>query len=91
MSDQQYRAIETLGELNGVALQCGFFPQTKNIKKALVETLPKRRALGQSFEEITHRSFLEFANSGHICPSDTDFSRQVETAIGNLEQAFRPE
>ena len=88
ISDQQFRSIQALGELNGVALQCGFIKQTRRMKKALVETLPKRRALGQSFEDVTNQSYLRFIENGNSCPDAVEFSGRVGAAIDNLKQAF---
>ena len=88
ISDTQYRAVEQMGKLNGVALQCRYFEQTKIIKKALVNALPKRRQLGEAFERVTHDSFMEFMESQATCPEETDFNQAVEEAIRQLNQVF---
>ena len=88
IGDQQYQAIRALGDLNGVALQCRYLEQTHRMKKALVRVLPKRRALGQGFDDVTNESFLRFIEQKGSCPAETSFSGQVGDAIHDLEQAF---
>ena len=34
------------------------------------ESLPKKRGLGDMFEDETNRSFLEFIKSGKACPGE---------------------
>jgi len=88
ISDQQYQTIRALGELNGVALHCRYLEQTHRMKKALVRVLPKRRALGQGFDDVTNESFLRFIEEKGTCPDPASFSGQVGDAIHELEQAF---
>lgn len=88
VTDAQYQAIRGLGELNGIALHCRYLDQTRRMKKALITVLPKRRALGQGFDDVTNESFLRFIEEQGVCPDKTRFSGQVGDAIRALEKAF---
>jgi len=88
VTEAQFDTIGTLGELNGVALHCKYLGETRRMKQALIETLPKRRELGLAFDEVTNRSFVEFIDAGLACPSSVDFSRKVDSAIEALKEAF---
>jgi len=88
VTDAQFDTIRNLGRLNGVALHCQYLSETKRMKKALVNTLPKRRELGLAFDELTNKSFIEFINEGQSCPVKADFLRQVDTAIRALQESF---
>ena len=89
ISDSQYQSIQSLGRLNGVALQCGYLEQTQRMKRALIDHLPKRRELGLAFDQMSHESFLEFIRAGHSCPPAGEFSRQVGQAIETLKVRFK--
>lgn len=82
------QAVEALGRLNGVALSCRYFDQVKRIKQILIDNLPKRRELGQLFEDTTNASFKEFIGSGAACPSPVAFTEDVGTAREELQKAF---
>ncbi len=82
------QALERMGELNGVALACGYFEQTRRIKEALIEYLPKRRELGQKFDDDTNAAFLEFHGSGRPCPSPAQFEAEVDEAVKALAGAY---
>ena len=88
ISDRQYRAITELGGLNGIALHCGYVQQSKQMKRVLIATLPKRRALGQAFDEATNASFLEFIGSGQVCPELPLFRKRVNESVQYLEMVF---
>jgi len=88
VTDHQYNSIKQLGELNGVALNCKFLDETRRMKKALVQALPKRRQLGQAFDDITNNSFLAFIQAKSPCPDAAEFSEKVDTAIQALNAAF---
>ena len=81
-------ALMEMGRLNGVALACRYYEQTRRIKQALIDNLPKRRELGQLFDDRTNESFMAFVNSGEPCPSPAEFETGVERAIRWIEQAF---
>ena len=85
---EQLTAIETMGRLNGIALQCRYLRQTKRIKTGLIETLPKQRQLGMLFEEVTNASFLDSAKDDAGCPGEEEISRQIDTALDALKSAF---
>jgi len=88
MDDKQYQAIQQLGELNGVALNCRFIDETRRMKKALVLSLPKRRQYGEAFDRTTNTSFLTFIETKASCPAEAAFSQQVDAAILVLESEF---
>lgn len=88
ISPAQQSAIERLGELNGIALQCRYQDETKRMKHAMVASSPKLRALGQFFEDSTQRAFLAFMEQRRTCPPAALFTLQVDQAIAGLEQAF---
>ena len=81
-------AVEELGRLNGIALNCRYFDQVKRIKQILIDNLPKRRELGQVFEEKTDASFKEFIQSGAACPSPVAFASDVGKAGDELARVF---
>ncbi|GAB4352088.1 MAG: hypothetical protein Kow006_16500 [Gammaproteobacteria bacterium] len=84
----QQQAIEHLGELNGTALQCGYFDQTKRLKEAMVANVPKVRALGALFEEATDRSFMNNVQNKRPCPAPQQLSQAVSEGIEALRDAF---
>jgi hypothetical protein len=81
-------AVEELGRLNGIALNCRYFDQVKRIKQILIDNLPKRRELGQVFEERTDVSFKEAIQSGAACPSPAAFADDVGKAGDELARIF---
>jgi hypothetical protein len=91
VTDEQYQAIQALGMLNGLALPCHYLDQPRRMKKALVTLLPKRRALGDGFDQSTNEAFLKFIEEKRPCPTSDEFEAQVGKAIGNLQQVFPAE
>lgn len=87
-TDAQRKAIEDIGELNGVALQCSYIDKVRVIKLALVNNLPKQRVLGQWFEDATNQSFMNFMQSDQSCPRIDQFSIDVDAAISQIEAEF---
>jgi len=87
-TDTQQQAINSLGQLNGVALQCKQHAEMQRMKQAMVENLPKQRSLGEHYDKATNQSFLDFARNSKGCPQNSDFKRQVDTAINQLQHAF---
>ncbi|WP_275099127.1 hypothetical protein [Sedimenticola hydrogenitrophicus] len=88
MDDKQFNAIQQLGGLNGVALNCRFLSETQRMKKALVLALPKRRQYGEAFDQETNTAFLKFIETKASCPVEADFSKQVDAAILVLDSVF---
>ena len=86
---EQLATIESLGQLYGIALPCNYIQQTRRIKSAMVAALPKKRYLGQAFEEATNESFLEFHKAGGQCPEETTLATQVDAGIETLNAAFK--
>ncbi len=87
-TDEQRKAIENIGELNGVALQCSYIDKVRLIKLALVKNLPKQRILGQWFEDATNKSFMNFMETGQECPRIDQFSADVDASISQIEVEF---
>ncbi|WP_456445718.1 hypothetical protein [Thiolapillus sp.] len=83
-----YQAVKELGRLNGIALNCRYFDQAKRIKQMLITSLPKRRELGQLFEDETDASFKSFIQSGAACPSPAAFGAEVDKAGAALARIF---
>ena len=88
VTEAQFDSITQLGRLNAVALHCQFLEQTRRMKAALVEQLPKRRELGLAFDEATNQAFIEFIDQRRQCPADTEFKHQVERAIERLKAVY---
>ena len=88
VSDAQYGSIKALGELNGIALQCGYIEQTRRMKRVLVATLPKRRALGLAFDDATNKSFLRFMEEKSSCTGEQELRGEVDEAITRLKAEF---
>ncbi len=89
--DVRQQTVQRMGELNGVALACRYFDQTRRIKRILIDHLPKERVLGQLFDDVTNASFLKFINGGEPCPSPATFSGQVDQAEKELIRAYDPD
>ena len=88
ISSEHYQLVSRMGELNGVALSCRYFQQTKKIKAGLIASLPKRRELGQVFDDKTNESFLAFVQAQSSCPSPAEFSVEVDKALEALSEGF---
>ncbi|MGD8587369.1 MAG: hypothetical protein PVG22_00920 [Chromatiales bacterium] len=86
--DGQLAAIKRLGELNGIALNCGAIEQTRRMKQALVVNLPKQKQLGELFDYETNRSFLQFIQERKQCPAAVDLQQRVEEGIRQLEAVY---
>lgn len=86
--DAQLAAIKRLGELNGIALNCGHFSETQRMKQALVANLPKQKQLGELFDYETNRSFMKVIQEQATCPTKIELHRQVEQAIQELERIY---
>lgn len=87
-ADARYTAVQALGELNGVALQCRYIDQVRRMKAAVVAYAPKERSFGLAFDEATNDAFLAFARRGDACPAADGFTRQVGHRIDALRDAF---
>lgn len=86
--DARYAAIERLGELNGVALQCRYIEQVRRMKSAVVLNAPKERSFGLAFDQATNRSFLAFIQQNAVCPAEEALARDVGHQINALQAAF---
>lgn len=88
-TESQLAVIASLGELNGIALQCRYTEQMQRIKLSLVLHLPKQRALGEWFEHTTNQSFMNFMNNNSTCPDSTAFVQQIDNAVNVLGKEFK--
>lgn len=86
---QQLAAIEALGDLNGLALSCRHLDQTQLMKRAMVETLPRQKALGDLFDQASNDRFVAFNNELQLCPRKSEFRTAVGQAIEKLKQVFK--
>ena len=87
--DEKLSAIAEMGRLNGIALQCHYLDQMQLIKRTLVLSLPKERALGEWFEQKTNASFMDFMNSQASCPGLLQFDKNLAQATQELEMVFK--
>lgn len=55
----------------------------------MVDALPKKRYLGQAFEEATNESFLEFHKNAAQCPGEATLATQIDIRIEALNTAFK--
>lgn len=85
----QLDSITHMGKLNATALQCSYVEQMQRIKQALILNLPKKRALGDWFENSTRAEFMNFMSNNNRCGSLAVFTLQVDEAIGELEHVFK--
>lgn len=89
--DRVYEAVDALGELNGIALQCRYIDQVRRMKAAVVAYVPKERLYGQAFDEATNRSFIRFIEEEGGCPSKPTFEREVGHRIDVLQNSVSRE
>lgn len=87
-TEEQIAAIEDMGKWYGIALPCKYLDQTRRIKQEMVAALPKKRYLGQVFEQATNRSFLDFANAREACPGEASLAKEVDIAVDTLNRVF---
>ena len=88
-TDQQLQAIAAIGELNGIALQCGYSNEVGRIKMSLVRILPKKRELGVWFENSTNNAFMQFMQQDNTCPSADQFATRLDSAVSALEKVYQ--
>ncbi len=86
--DPRYAAVQGLGELNGVALQCKYIDQVRRMKSAVVANAPKERSFGLAFDQATNEAFLAFIRDGEACPAHATLERRVGHQIDALRAAF---
>lgn len=84
----QHETVIRLGELNGIALQCGYGADMRRLKQALVNTVPKISQLGDLFEQETQKSFLRMVEQRLPCPNLAPFRGEVDAAVGALQRAY---
>ena len=81
-------SLRSLGETNGVALACRYLEQTRRIKAAVVESVPKERRYGLVFDQATNEGYLGFVQAQRPCPMPVGFMELVNQKIVALDQAF---
>ena len=87
-NDPRYQAVEALGKLNGVALQCRYIDQVRTMKAALVTNAPKERSFGLLFDQATNDAFLAFIKNNSACPTHDEMIRAVEHQVQDVAKAF---
>ena len=88
-TDARYEALKALGELNGTALQCKYLDQTRRMKAAVVESVPKERSFGLAFDQATNDAFVAMVQSGTPCPGILGFEVWVGERIEVMQEVFR--
>lgn len=83
-----FAEIRALGQLNGVALQCGYHGEVRRMKQAIIAYVPKTRTHGAAFEEATNAGFLGHIQAGEPCPTAATLEAAVDGAIDALRQAY---
>ena len=86
--DARFAAIEGLGTLNGVALQCKDLDQVRRMKTAVIANAPKERTFGLAFDHATNDAFLAFIKNDETCPTHSALARQVGHQIDRLTETF---
>ena len=86
--DERHAAIDRLGELNGIALQCRYIDQVRRMKAAVVQHAPKQRSYGLAFDQATNRAFLAFIEQQGACPTEEALARDVGHRIDAIRAAF---
>lgn len=81
-------AVEALGRLNGIALQCRHFGEAKRIKQAMIAWAPKTVGYGTAFETATNDGFMAAAGSDAPCPPIEAMSLRVDQAVEALRSQF---
>jgi hypothetical protein len=88
--EEHFSAIKQMGRLNGIALHCKALEETQRLKRALILNLPKRRQLGELFDNETHHSYMRFIQEGTECPGLDQLRSQIGEAIRELESVLKP-
>lgn len=74
----------------GLLCHAKYLQQTRRIKQAMVDMLPKKRYPGQLFERSTNDAFLLFVEAAAACPGEEEIARDIDTAIAQPGQPFSP-
>lgn len=83
--------IETLGQLNGIALACGQPALSRRLKEIIIEEAPKERGVGEWFEQATHQSFLDQGTRKQSCPDSRTLAADVDAAAKALRAILASE
>ncbi len=87
-TESQMRAVEKLGQLNGVALSCHNLAATRRMKLALIDAVPKERYLGELFDDVSNDSFLVFQQERKLCPIKSEYNAELDEALAELHRLF---
>ena len=88
-ADAGSAAINTLGQINGIALACQQPALVSRARNAIQTTAPKTRANGELFETATNAAYLE-QGKGATCPDAASLSNRLNAAEKDLQAAFPP-
>lgn len=78
-------SVETLGQLNGIALACNQMALSMRLRDILINEAPKARNIGEWFEQASQQSFLTQGKENKPCPN----SRALANDIDAANQSFR--
>jgi hypothetical protein len=86
-ADAGSAAINTIGQINGVALACQQPAIVSRARNTIQTTAPKTRANGELFETATNAAYLE-QGKGAACPDAASLSNRLNAAEKDLQAAF---
>ncbi len=71
-------AVNTLAEINGVALACQEMTVAARAKQLMLAHAPKTLRFGAAFEDTTHASYLAQTASPSACPNATALGKRLD-------------
>ncbi len=89
INNEQLSTIAEMGRLNGIALNCQYVQEIRQIKQILIANLPTKKALGVWFQQKTNDAYIAFMNSHKTCPGLIHFDKQLEQAKRKLQAAYK--
>lgn len=85
-ADAGNAALESLGQINGIALACQQPAIASRARNAVQTTAPKARAYGEAFENATNAAYL--AQGKGSCPDAATLAGRLADAEKQLQAAF---
>ena len=80
-------AVAELGRIHGTALACKQPALVSRARNAVQTTVPKTRAYGEIFENVTSEAFLVQGQA--VCPDAQRLARQLTEAESRLGDSVR--
>ncbi len=90
-ADAQERAIQKLGEINGMALYCKRVSQVQSIRQAIVSIVPPLPEFAVYFEDATAKAFDDAIDKRRPCPVRGSLEIEVRAGVKRLRAAFGKE